>query len=84
MPDGFLLFTDTLKDRIFRMDLASGNYVVVPLHQSGSPVAIDYDPIDRRIYWTDAALKKIFSISIDADSQNMVKSLGSGEGYFSA
>ena len=79
MPDGFLLFTDTLKGRIYRMNLDSGNYVVVPLQQSGSPVAIDYDPTERRIYWTDAAFKKIFSVSIDAHSQKVVRSLGIGK-----
>ena len=79
MPNGFILFTDTLKHLIFRMDLASGNYVVVPLRWYGTPIAIDYDSVGSRIYWTDEANRSIFSISIDAKSQKIVKFLGNGK-----
>ena len=81
-PDNFLIFTDTDNRLIFRMDLTTHSFVVVPLWRSGNPIAIDYDPVDGRIYWTDVAFKEIHSASIDGQDQRVVKYLGSSKFRF--
>ena len=81
-PDNFLVFTDTDNRLIFRMDLTTHSFVVVPLWRSGNPIAIDYDPVDGRIYWTDVAFKEIHSASIDGQDQRVVKYLGSSKFLF--
>lgn len=75
-PDNFLVFTDSTSHVIFRMDLTTHNFVLVPLHRSGNPVAIDYDPVDGRIYWTDVVMREIHSVTADAQNQLVVKYLG--------
>ena len=75
-PDNFLVFTDSTSHVIFRMDLTTHNFVLVPLHRSGNPVAIDYDPVDGRIYWTDVVMREIHSVTADAQNQLVVRYLG--------
>ena len=58
------------------MDLTTFSYVLLPLRRSDNPIAIDYDPVDGRVYWTDTTLREIHSITIDAQEQSVVKYIG--------
>ena len=70
-PDNFLIFTDSTSKVIFRMDLTTHSFVLIPLYRSGNPIAIDYDPVDGRIYWTDVVVNEIHSITIDGQDQRV-------------
>lgn len=37
-----------------------------------SPVAVDYDPLDRKIYWTDVALKLVARAFLNGSSVEVV------------
>ncbi|KAL4219354.1 scavenger receptor [Mactra antiquata] len=75
LPDNFVLFTDTTNSSIFRMDLRTQSYVQVPLSHSDNPFAIDYDPVEGRIYWTDVGLKQIRTASINGNMESTVRIL---------
>ncbi|XP_053380060.1 deleted in malignant brain tumors 1 protein-like [Mercenaria mercenaria] len=77
LPDGFLLFTDSSQKQIYRMDLTTQSYVTIPLSGHDKPIAIDYDYIDGRIYWTDVGIKQIRSASINGNSEKTVLILDS-------
>ena len=61
------------------MDLTTNSYVLMPLRRSGNPIAIDYDPVGGRVYWTDVVVKEIHSMTIDAQDQNIIRRLGNSE-----
>ena len=63
------------------MDLTTNSVVLVPLNYSLNPIAIGYDPVDDRIYWTDVMVKEIHSITSDGQDQRTVKYLGSSKLY---
>ncbi|XP_052789120.1 deleted in malignant brain tumors 1 protein-like [Mya arenaria] len=75
VPDQFLLFTDTTNKAIFRMDMNSHSYVKIPLPSHNNPIAIDYDYIGERIYWTDVGRKLIRSASLDGMSSKTIRIL---------
>ncbi|XP_041369837.1 deleted in malignant brain tumors 1 protein-like [Gigantopelta aegis] len=77
-PNNFLLFTDTRKKQIYRMDVSTFSYVQVPLTNHDNPIAIDYDPVDARIYWTDVGLRRIRSASLSGTDEKTVRQLSSG------
>lgn len=65
IPDHLLLMTslDSNGKAIARMDLEVYSSVVIPVQDVGTPLAVDVDPRQRRIYWTDnstASIKSAF------------------------
>jgi streptogramin lyase len=82
LPDGFLLFTDSYQKMIYRMDLKSQSYVNVPLSGHDKPIAIAYDYVDGRIYWTDVGTKQIRSGSINGNAEKTVLILDTGTRFF--
>lgn len=81
LPDGFLLFTDSYQKRIYRMDLNSQSYVTVPLTGHDKPIAIAYDYVDGRIYWTDVGTNQIRSGSINGNAEKAVLILDTGTSF---
>ncbi|XP_076436243.1 scavenger receptor cysteine-rich type 1 protein M160-like [Babylonia areolata] len=75
LPNQFLLFTDTDHRGVYRMDLTSTSYVTIPLLGHANPIAIDYDPEDTRIYWTDVAAREIRSSGLDGTNNETVRRL---------
>ncbi|CAH1775513.1 unnamed protein product, partial [Owenia fusiformis] len=59
--DQYILFADAGIDRVVQMDVESPrNFRFLPI-QGGlaTPVALDYDPLEDRIYWTDVSYRQI-------------------------
>ncbi|KAK3087601.1 hypothetical protein FSP39_008130 [Pinctada imbricata] len=76
IPNNFLLITDTVNKTIYRMDLSSGgSYVDIPLHNHDNPIAIDYDPIQDYIYWTDVGSHQIRKAKLDGTGDSTVRQL---------
>ena len=60
--DKFLLFAEGRKARIYKVPLAVPETPCSPLGiktNISRPVAVDYDPIEGKVYWTDVTLKQI-------------------------
>ncbi|XP_070176422.1 scavenger receptor cysteine-rich domain-containing protein DMBT1-like isoform X2 [Littorina saxatilis] len=75
LPNQFLLFTDSNNRGIYRMDLNSYSFITIPLAGHQNPVAIDYDPVDVRIYWTDVGAREIRSASLDGTNNQTIRAL---------
>lgn len=78
-PDFFLLMTDTRNKSIYRMDLNSYSYEVVPLHNHDNPISIDFDSQNEDIYWTDVGSNQIRSASITGSNEKVVRQLGNSK-----
>ncbi|KAL3836576.1 hypothetical protein ACJMK2_021998 [Sinanodonta woodiana] len=76
-PDNFLLITELRNRIIYRMDMNTYSFATIPVRNIMNPVAIDYDPTEGLIYWTDVGLRQIFSASIYGHSQKTLLSLNS-------
>ena len=63
------------------MDLTSQSYVRIPTSGNDNPIAIDYDPVGGKIYWTDVGLKQIRSATLDGNNEKVVRILGAGKPF---
>ncbi|XP_052220549.1 deleted in malignant brain tumors 1 protein-like isoform X2 [Dreissena polymorpha] len=77
IPNRFLLFTDTTQRSIYRMDMTTKSYIAIPLPSQENPIAIDYDYIGERLYWTDVSKKMIRTATLDGLSSKTIRVLPS-------
>nr|KAG5696830.1 hypothetical protein BaRGS_030954 [Batillaria attramentaria] len=76
LKDEFFLITSSSR-LIFRMDLETTSNIVIPGLNLLNPIAVDYDPVEGRMYWTDVAYKHIASAFLNGSDQKVIKNLGS-------
>ena len=60
--DKFMLFAEANSGEIYKVPLAVPDTPCFPLGiktNISRPVAVDYDPIEGKVYWTDVALKQV-------------------------
>ena len=61
--DHFVLFAEANTGEIYKISLAVTDTPCRPLairDNISRPVALDYDPVEGKVYWTDVTLKQIF------------------------
>ena len=75
VQDNFLLIADSTKRGIFQIDLSAGSVWKIPLVRQKRPIAVAFDPLDSKIYWTDVREKLIQSSNLDGTSLKVVRSL---------
>ncbi|XP_070556145.1 low-density lipoprotein receptor-related protein 4-like isoform X2 [Ptychodera flava] len=79
--DDFLLVADvetgTLNGKIYHINLRSPTfkYTSLPLTNIANPVALDYDHVEAKVYWTDRYLKTINRASLDGSDHEVIASL---------
>ena len=78
VQDNFLLVTDSFSHGLFQVDLSTGSGLKIPLSQHTNPIAIAYDPMYSKIYWTDVKDKVIKRSNLDGTVEEVVKSLHKG------
>ncbi|XP_066267550.1 uncharacterized protein [Branchiostoma lanceolatum] len=66
--DGFILVADSGLQAIFQINLTTGSEVELPLGSMSAPFALNYDPANDDVYWTDATEKKIMRGSRNGDN----------------
>ncbi len=75
LTNGFVLVAD-LAGAIYVAPIANSNdglsFEAIPLQQLGAPVAVDFDPVHQRIYFTDVLSKTIQRSDLDGSSQEVV------------
>lgn len=79
VPSQFILFTDSITQTLYRMDLNTYSYINIPVGGNGNPVAVDYDFLNNRVYWTDVRSAEIWSSNLDGTNPMTVRKLASGE-----
>ena len=77
-PRDFLLVADCLAGlvRLTRSDRRDNNTYLVA--RSACPTAVTYDPVDRRVVWSDSREKAIYSIVLDGSGRRTL--LGAADG----
>ena len=61
---------------IYRMDLETGSYSAIPNTHILSPIAIDYNPTTKLVYYSDVREGVIRSTTIDGATQVDLLQLG--------
>ncbi|CAH1788963.1 unnamed protein product [Owenia fusiformis] len=76
MDDNFIILVDTFQDSVFQIDANDPNNYRLVTKTGSNPVAIAYDPVDKRIYFTDVDEKTIRSVGLDGSGSEIIKKLG--------
>uniref|UniRef100_A0A194ANN6 SRCR domain-containing protein n=1 Tax=Pinctada fucata TaxID=50426 RepID=A0A194ANN6_PINFU len=71
----FILSADSLSHELYRMDVETGSYSAIPQLQLRNPIAVDYDPIQHKMYYTDVGLHVIKSTNLDGTAETFIKNL---------
>nr|XP_006822973.1 PREDICTED: low-density lipoprotein receptor-related protein 4-like [Saccoglossus kowalevskii] len=76
--DHFMLVADATMGTIFHLTLLSDQFHNVPLPIPGlsRPIAIDFDPVELKLYWTDISLRTISRASLDGSGMEIICSEG--------
>ena len=77
-PSDFLLVADCLAGlvRLVRSDRRDNNTYLVA--RSSCPTAVAFDPVDRRVVWSDRREKAIYSVVLDGSGRRTL--LGAADG----
>ncbi|KAJ8025693.1 Low-density lipoprotein receptor-related protein 6 [Holothuria leucospilota] len=67
--EDFFIVADANGGRIYRQERSSVNAEALPVFDLFVPIAVDFDPIERKVYFTDGASKIIGRIGIDGSNQ---------------
>ena len=73
--DNFLLVTDSSKKAVYQIDLLAGSAWRIPLPRLTNPIAVVFDPVESKIYWTDVQDTVIKRSNLDGTQEEVVKSL---------
>lgn len=69
----FMLVTSSMRGNIYQMDMKTLHYKRIPANVRTNPIAIDYDHVDGRIYWTDVTDKEIRSAFLNGTDNRLVR-----------
>ena len=75
VQDNFLIVADSGTDALFQVDLLKGTAWKIPVSRQKAPTALDYDPVELKIYWTDVRDKVIKRSNLDGTNEQVIKSL---------
>ena len=70
-----MIFADSEKEGIYKVPLGVPETPCYPLGINAniaSPVAVDYDPVEEKIYWSDAGLKLLARAFLDGSSVEVI------------
>ncbi|KAJ8019186.1 Low-density lipoprotein receptor-related protein 6 [Holothuria leucospilota] len=68
----FFIVVDASNRKIYRQERSSISAEEMPVFDLFIPVAVDFDPIERKVYFTDVGSKFIGKIGIDGSNQEML------------
>lgn len=81
-PRKFMLVTTSTPNAIKRIDINTQDTFVIPMDRSQNrqnPMAVDYDPPNARIYWTDIKRGAIRSANLDGSDVMVVCQFNPGK-----
>ncbi len=73
--DNFILVTDSSHDDVFMYSIKTSEVSLIPIEIHSSPIAIAYNHLEQKIYWTDVATKQLRRASLDGTGQEVLLSL---------
>ncbi|XP_072019599.1 uncharacterized protein [Amphiura filiformis] len=67
-----IFVTDFINVKIWAAPLDTLEFEALPLQNIGQPVAVDFDPVDHKVYWTDVRRRIISRAKLDGTEQEVV------------
>ncbi|XP_067664847.1 pro-epidermal growth factor-like [Haliotis asinina] len=77
IPELTILLSNWNPGRILKLSFNRSAARISGLANGLRPVAIDYDPVEERVYWTDVALRAILARDLNDNSNEIILSLKS-------
>ena len=79
VEDNFLVVVDTDDKSLYQIDLSDGSSWKLPLTEMVYPVAVAYNPVDARVYWTDVNANVMKRTYLNGTEEEVVAILSSGD-----
>ncbi|XP_041360230.1 low-density lipoprotein receptor-related protein 8-like isoform X2 [Gigantopelta aegis] len=73
--DVYVLFTDSSAKEIWKLDVSNSSYSNIGIENHENPIAIDYDPVMNKIYWTDVGGPDIRTCGFNGEDLRLVRTL---------
>ncbi len=73
--DNFLLVTDSSHKDLYQYSMNTSEVSLIPVEIHSNPIAIAYNHLEQKIYWTDVATKLLRRASLDGTGQEVLLSL---------
>jgi len=70
---------DTSDANLYQIDLSSGSTWKLPLRHVVYPVAVAYNPVDQKVYWTDLKADNIKRSHLNGTEEEVITLLHSGK-----
>ena len=77
--DTAVIFVDRKQGEIFQMDLSDYSLSAIKVSNLRDPTAIDIDPLEELIFWTDVEAKTIKRSTLSGDGEVILKQLSLGK-----
>ena len=80
VSDGFLLATDSFLHAIVQISIDTSRleYTALDLGSMTNPIAVDYDPIEDRVYWSDVKEQKVQRAFMNGTGKEVITTPGYG------
>uniref|UniRef100_A0A8C2EXM1 Low density lipoprotein receptor-related protein 4 n=1 Tax=Cyprinus carpio TaxID=7962 RepID=A0A8C2EXM1_CYPCA len=76
LPETFLLFSNRVSVRRISLDTNDHTDVYVPVPELHNVISLDYDSVERKLYYTDVSLDVIRRVNLDGSNMETVISQG--------
>ena len=70
---------DTSDANLYQIDLSDGSSWKLPLRDVMHPVAVAYNPVDHKVYWTDPQADNIKRSHLNGTEEEVIALLHSGK-----
>ena len=64
-PQNFIIVARRTELRLISLDTLDHTAIVLPIHNIRHVIVIEYDPVERFVYWTDQELRHIKRAKLD-------------------
>ncbi|KAJ8030547.1 Low-density lipoprotein receptor-related protein 4 [Holothuria leucospilota] len=74
--DNFALVTDSYRKTVYQVDMTSDSFNYTPIALDGlkNPIAVDYDPVEKKIYFTDVLRQTISRANLNGTGMEDIAS----------
>lgn len=68
-PQNFIIVATRTKLRLISLDTLDHTWIVLPIQNMQHVIVIEFDPVEKFVYWTDEDLKWIKRAKLDASGK---------------
>ncbi|XP_064614875.1 low-density lipoprotein receptor-related protein 6-like isoform X2 [Liolophura sinensis] len=72
LEDNYLVVTDAYQKQIYQVGAVSNRFNAIHVSIHYRPIAVDLDPVDKKVYWSDITSKVIKRVNLDGTYEEVV------------